>query len=67
MKWQPYIDFKKDCEILPVTEPPCKFCIYWKPIRRYDHAGRYDGVQMCGKREMINDFSCYEQNLEKES
>jgi hypothetical protein len=60
MKWKPWIDFKKDIEILSISCPPCTECRYFKPRREYDKCGIYSGVVLCNTpREMEQDFSCY--------
>lgn len=68
MKWQPWIDFKKDADsdIPEIKEPPCKTCTFFRPQRRYLHDGSFDGVQLCHKPGgPERDFSCYKNELEK--
>lgn len=66
MKWQPWEDFRQEEEILPIKEPPCKDCCFWKPSRIYSCNGEYDGVICCTKPDMEHDFSCYREKGEKE-
>lgn len=65
MEYRPWIDFKKDIEILDIEAPPCKDCDFWRPHRRYVGT-RFDGVTLCARRDlsrgnggMEEDFSCY--------
>lgn len=67
MKWQPWIDYKKDAEVLDIEDPPCKACKHFRPIRTYGRNGVFDSVKLChvrdsggGGAEMEADFSCYE-------
>ncbi len=60
MKWDPWNEFEKDAEVLPIKEPPCKDCDYWKPIRCYGKDGSFDGIICChAPEDMEVDFSCY--------
>lgn len=61
MRWQPWDDFKPEEELLPILEPPCKDCVFWKPQRQYMMNGMYDGVRLCHSVDMQKDFSCYKE------
>lgn len=63
-EWHPWNDFDDGGEsvLLPIAEPPCKQCEYWKPHRTYSCVGNkmiFDGVRCCIKSDQFHDFSCY--------
>lgn len=63
MKFQPWIDFKEDLKLLPISDPPCRHCQFWGPHRKYIGT-RFDGVSLCTKYDKTGntqeaDFSCY--------
>lgn len=54
--------YKEDApniNIPEISEPPCKFCSKFKPQRRFDSRGHFDGVRLCQSGDMYHDFSCY--------
>lgn len=57
--WKPWDAFEADAELLPITEPPCKHCISWKPMRVHNERGVFAGVRMCIVEKMHRDFSCF--------
>jgi len=64
MKFEPWDEFAKEFvpEILDIKEPPCKYCLKWKPQRVYSGLeNKYVGVRLCWVAEMHTDFSCYEE------
>lgn len=73
-KWQPEIDFNQPPEALPIPEPPCRDCRFWRPTRIYKRAScrHYDhksvvefvGVRCCWAEKMYPDFSCFERKRE---
>lgn len=56
--WQPWKDYKKELELLPIRRPPCEFCKNWKPVRLY-RGSEFDGVRCCHSGSMSSDFSCF--------
>lgn len=58
-KWEPWKTYHKEQEPLPIAEPPCKYCEYWKPVNLFDAHGLVDGVRLCHAADMFRDFSCY--------
>lgn len=61
IEWKPWETFRQDQELLPITEPPCKGCKFFRPRRQYETGGRFSGVVICEKiGEQCNDFSCFE-------
>lgn len=62
-KWQPWIDFEEEQEPLPISEPPCKHCEHWNPIKDY-RDGMFSGVILCHYTKMCQDFSCFEEKIE---
>ncbi len=63
MKWEPWVKFKSDPELLPIEGPPCKDCSHWKPVRKFttwqDGTINFDGVVLCQAERMAQDFSCF--------
>ena len=59
IKFEPWEEYKEELKVLPIAEPPCKHCAYWRPRQEYVR-GSYEGVVLCNKSEMHQDFSCYE-------
>ena len=61
MKWEPWVLYHQDAEVLNIHEPPCKHCFWWKPHRRYDKYGAFSGIVCCTNpsKEIEKDFSCY--------
>ncbi len=61
--FNPWDDFEKDPEILPIEDPPCKYCKHWRPQRIYreDILGSvFDGVRLCwSDNDPEHDFSCF--------
>lgn len=58
LKWQPWETFVGEAEVLPIANPPCATCQFWKPIRIFRASGEFDGVRCC-HGDMCNDFSCW--------
>jgi hypothetical protein len=58
-QWEPWILFKSDTEVLPIDEPPCKFCHNWKPVKNFDSSGNFSGLTLCHAETQFKDFSCY--------
>ena len=56
--WKPWDDYKPEECRLPIQSPPCEFCYYWRPQRKYSKIG-YDGVTCCAADDMEHDFSCF--------
>lgn len=45
---------------LPITEPPCKHCKFFRPRIITDARGVFDGVILChNEGDMEKDFSCF--------
>lgn len=62
MTWQPWIKYREDQErIKEIKEPPCKDCQMFRPLRKYDKFGNFDGIAICMASEMNHDFSCFVQ------
>lgn len=61
IKWEPWVTYRANAPILPISEPPCKDCAHWRPIVIFDKYGNFDGVRMCQSDKMLDDFSCYVQ------
>jgi len=60
MRWAPWEDYKNvEEETLPIEEPPCKHCLFWRPTNTYFANGGVSGVRCCRAEEMFSDFSCY--------
>ena len=65
MKWKPWEKYsdissiQEQLSIPEITEPPCKNCEHFKPVRKIDTKGCYDGVSLCANTDMFSDFSCY--------
>lgn len=65
-EFKPWEKFKDNGESIKieVNEPPCKYCVYWQPEKRYQYTSGcrvvFDGIRLCLKEEINNDFSCYE-------
>lgn len=60
--WQPWEDFKSGPEVLPIFGPPCPYCRFWYPVRKFAEYGggqHFDGVILCHADEQHRDFSCY--------
>ncbi|MBY8999270.1 MAG: hypothetical protein KGD60_16335 [Candidatus Thorarchaeota archaeon] len=68
--WKPWEDAGENIpEILPISEPPCKYCKYFKPhhqtivlIGEGELFSRFDA---CIAENMYGDFSCYESDIEE--
>jgi hypothetical protein len=57
---QAWEDFKPSDDVLPISEPPCRDCHYFRPRRIYTEHGLFNGVVLCTNTgEQCNDFSCY--------
>ena len=56
-------------ELLPISEPPCKYCIFFKPYHKtYILIGKgelFSRFEACIAEEMYNDFSCYRSDIEE--
>ncbi len=63
MNWEPWATFRETVERLPIDEPPCKNCRYFRPHRRYSERGDFVGVRCCVANAMQSDFSCFEEKL----
>ena len=59
VNWEPWKEYADDAEILPIEEPPCKYCIFWHPHREYNSMGSFTGIRCCTSYAMHHDFSCY--------
>lgn len=59
-KWKPWIDHSKaEQPTLPIDEPPCKTCKWFRPVANFNAAGQVEGVTLCHAPEMYSDFSCH--------
>jgi hypothetical protein len=59
--WEPWKWFEEvpaGYGIVKLDEPPCKYCIHWRPYRTHD------GVVCCAAEEMCRDFSCFKSKEE---
>lgn len=71
-EWKPWETYDQDAEVLPIPEPPCKECRYWKPQRQYIKSTYRkigmvcDGIICCHAFEMFSDFSCFKLREEKQ-
>lgn len=66
MKYQPWVDFEKECEVLNIPTPPCPNCMHYKPQRIYTNTINgcmYEGVTLCHNDQMEHDFSCFTNKL----
>lgn len=50
---------------IDVSEPPCKHCMFWKPVVGEDE-GDDTGVILCHNNKQHQDFSCFIGKNEKE-
>lgn len=63
--WKDFVG--SELPVLPISEPPCKWCNYFKPQVLYRHTVNgfeYDGLRLCHADEMNADFSCFEKKDE---
>lgn len=67
MNWNPFADYAKDAEVLPIQAPPCSGCVNWRPLRVHDCLGAFIGVRLCQAQEMAVDFSCFAPVLARET
>jgi hypothetical protein len=51
------IGYDYSCIVVPINEPPCKTCEFWKPRKSDLWEGHY--YRICWAKEMYFDFSCY--------
>lgn len=69
-EWKPWEIYKQDSEVLDIKKPPCQWCRFWKPQRKYSHCGSYgitfNGIVCCHAKEMHSDFSCFKKREDKE-
>lgn len=63
--WQPWLECTAPEPLLPIPEPPCKYCQHWRPARKFRNNGVYAGVSLCRSDEMQPDFSCFQNRQEK--
>ena len=67
--WKPWKDASKNIpEVLPISEPPCKYCKYFKPHYKtcvFENEQLYSRFNACIAEKMYNDFSCYESDIEE--
>lgn len=56
-KWEPWrnVERKRVGAAIYVHAPPCKHCLWWKPVVVQGPVAR-----CCHAQEQYNDFSCYE-------
>lgn len=59
IEWKPWERYNQPQQALPIAEPPCKGCHFFKPVRLYNNHGEMVGVRICHREQMIQDFSCY--------
>jgi len=66
--WEPWEEFKFDLELLniPIAEPPCKNCAFFKPRFDFSVDGKQNGVRLCQAERMYNDFSCFKEKPDDE-
>ena len=59
MTWQPWKDFEDEPigKPLPITEPPCKNCFFWRPVIL---SPPHD-LRCCHVLEQFHDFSCFKE------
>ena len=58
--WKTYANPAYLGNTIPVFEPPCKDCWYWRPKITTDDRGNFNGIVLCAKiGGMCNDFSCF--------
>lgn len=46
-------------EVSEMTDPPCKSCMFWKPIAEFSPMGEFHGLRFCHADDMHFDFSCF--------
>jgi hypothetical protein len=61
--WEPWEIYKNEkIHTLPIEEPPCKNCLFWKPHVNFNN-GFFEGVKCCVAENMYDDFSCYKEAM----
>jgi len=68
--WQPGKETKNyPPEILPIREPPCKYCKYFKPHHKthvlIGEGELFSRFTACIAEKMYGDFSCYKSDIEE--
>ena len=58
-EWEPWTTYKKDRDVLPIIEPPCKHCVHWNPQRDFSRNGKFNGIKCCTSDNIFDDFSCF--------
>lgn len=62
--WEPWKQYEDVTPpMLPIVEPPCRTCKFFKPHATFGPNGNFSGVRICISQEMFHDFSCYKQKV----
>jgi hypothetical protein len=58
-KFEPWVEFAGVGNV-PIEEPPCKHCKWFRPRIKTNPTGEFDGVVLCTRPgDMNHDFSCF--------